>query len=121
MVECLTRDQGAAGSHGLTALCVVLEQDTIIYPSLVLVEPRKTCPCLTERLLMGRKKSNQTKVFSGAISFYMDIVWVTSSADPETLSSMLSTGLIKENIPTYCKIVDWDVKYLLEQSKYIIL
>ena len=24
-----------------------------IYPSLVLVQPRKTCPCLTERLLMG--------------------------------------------------------------------
>ena len=31
-----------------------------IYPSLVLVQPRKTCPCLTERLLMGRKESNQT-------------------------------------------------------------
>ena len=26
-----------------------------INPSLVLVQPRKTCPCLTERLLMGRK------------------------------------------------------------------
>ena len=23
--------------------------------------PRQTCPCLTERLLMGRKESNQTK------------------------------------------------------------
>ena len=33
----------------------------IYYPSLVLVQPRKTCPCLTERLLMGRKESNQTK------------------------------------------------------------
>ena len=31
-----------------------------IYPSLVLFQPRKTCPCLTERLLMGRKESNQT-------------------------------------------------------------
>ena len=31
-----------------------------IYPSLVLVQPRKTCPCLTERLLMGCKESNQT-------------------------------------------------------------
>ena len=30
-------------------------------PSLVLVQPRKTCPCLTERLLIGRKESNQTK------------------------------------------------------------
>ena len=33
----------------------------LIYPSLVLVQPRKTRPCLTERLLMGRKESNQTK------------------------------------------------------------
>ena len=40
--------------------CVlVLEQD--IFPSLVLVQPRKTHPCLTERLLMGREESNQTK------------------------------------------------------------
>ena len=31
-----------------------------IYPSLVLVQPRKTHPCLTERLLMVRKESNQT-------------------------------------------------------------
>ena len=31
-----------------------------IYPSLVLLQPRKTRPCLTERLLMGRKESNQT-------------------------------------------------------------
>ena len=29
-------------------------------PSLVLVKPRKTRPCLTERLLIGRKESNQT-------------------------------------------------------------
>ena len=31
-----------------------------IYPSLVLVQPRKTRPSLTERLLMGRKELNQT-------------------------------------------------------------
>ena len=58
MVECLTRDRQAAGLS-LTGVTVVgLEQD--IYPSLVLVQPRKTRPCLTERLLMGRKESNQT-------------------------------------------------------------
>ena len=32
-----------------------------INPSLVLVKPRKTHPFITERLLMGRKESNQTK------------------------------------------------------------
>ena len=38
---------------------VVLEQDTF-NQSLVLNQPRKTSPCLTERLLMGHKESNQT-------------------------------------------------------------
>ena len=31
-----------------------------IDPSLELVQPRKTRPFITERLLMGRKESNQT-------------------------------------------------------------
>ena len=35
-----------------------------INPSLVLVQPRKTCPFITERLLMGRKESIQTKTKS---------------------------------------------------------
>ena len=35
-----------------------------INPSLVMVQPRKTCPYITERLLMGRKESNQTKTFN---------------------------------------------------------
>ena len=32
-----------------------------INPSLVMVQPRRTCPFITERLLIGRKESNQTK------------------------------------------------------------
>ena len=36
-----------------------------INPSLVLVQPRKTRPFITERLLMGRKESNQTNTSSG--------------------------------------------------------
>ena len=32
-----------------------------IYPSLVLVQPRKTRPYITERLLMECKESNQTR------------------------------------------------------------
>ena len=35
-----------------------------IYPSLVLVQPRKTRPCLTERFLMWHKESNQTNLAS---------------------------------------------------------
>ena len=30
-----------------------------IYPNFVLVQPRKTRPFITEKLLMGRKESNQ--------------------------------------------------------------
>ena len=59
VVECLTWDRGAAGSSltSITALCPWARH---INPSLVLVQPRKTHPFITERLLMGRKESNQT-------------------------------------------------------------
>ena len=40
---------------------VQINMKHLLYPSLVLIQPRKTCPCLTERLLMGGKESNQTK------------------------------------------------------------
>ena len=39
-----------------------------INPSLVLVQPRKTRPFITERLLMGRKESNQTIGNIGSVS-----------------------------------------------------
>ena len=41
---------------------VVLEQD--IHPSLVLVQPRKNRPYITESLLMGRKEMNQTNKYT---------------------------------------------------------
>ena len=40
--------------------CIVVPEQDTFYPSLVLVQPRKTRPCLNERLLMGHKESNQT-------------------------------------------------------------
>ena len=58
MVECLTRDRGAAGSS-LTSVTALWFLGKRIYPSLVLVQPRKTRPCLNEKLLMGLKESNQ--------------------------------------------------------------
>ena len=54
MVEYLTRDRGAAGSS-LTVVAALCPGARHNYPSLVLVQPRKTCPYITERLLMGRK------------------------------------------------------------------
>ena len=59
VVECLTRDGGAAGSS-LNGYCVV-SLNKNINPSLVLVQPWKTRPFITERLLIGCKESNQTK------------------------------------------------------------
>ena len=58
MVECLTRDRVAVDSSltGFTALCPWARH---INPSLVLVQPMKTLPYITERLLMGRKESNK--------------------------------------------------------------
>ena len=59
-----------------------------INPSLVLVQPRKTCPFITERLLMWCKESNQTNNLLSLlkqkhspvkeIQFYLEIV----SCDP---------------------------------------
>ena len=60
MVESLTRDRGAAGSKPHQRHCVVSFSKNI-NSSFVLVQPRKTRPYITERLLMGRKESNQTK------------------------------------------------------------
>ena len=48
-----------------------------INPSLVLVQPRKTRPFITERLLMGRKESNQTKHVLGIfIENTTKMVWI---------------------------------------------
>ena len=60
VVECLTRDRGAASWNltGVTALCAWVRHTN---PSLVLVQPWKTSPYITERLLIGCKESNQTK------------------------------------------------------------
>ena len=60
VVEYLTRDRGAAGLS-LTGFTTLWSLSMNINPSLVLVQPRKTCPFVTERLLTGRKESNQTK------------------------------------------------------------
>ena len=52
--------EGGTGSSptGVTALCPSARH---INPSLLLVQPGKTRPYITERLLMGLKESNQTK------------------------------------------------------------
>ena len=60
VIECLTRNRGAGGFEPHLRHCV-MSLSKKINPSLVLVQPRKTRPFITERLLMGGKESNQTK------------------------------------------------------------
>ena len=49
-----------AGGSSLTGITVLWFLSKTIYPSLVLVQPRKTRPYISEILLMGHKESNQT-------------------------------------------------------------
>ena len=87
VVECLTRDWGAAGSSltGVTALCPWAKH---INPSLVLVQPRKTRHCLSERLLMGCKESNQTNKQNQSV-MRLKVLWssLTDSVDEMKNSS----------------------------------
>ena len=58
VVECLTQDWGVAGSSltGISALCPWARH---IYPCLVPVQPRKTCPDIMKNC--WRKESNKQK------------------------------------------------------------
>ena len=56
MLDSIPRGRGF-GPH--RRHCVVSLSKNI-NPSLVLVQPRKTRPFITERLLLGRKEANQT-------------------------------------------------------------
>ena len=59
MVECFDWRQRGCGFEPQRPHCVVSLSKNI-NPSLVLFQPRKTHPFITERLLMGHKESNQT-------------------------------------------------------------
>ena len=57
---------GSAMAQWQSAWChCVVSLSKNIHPSLVLVQPRKTRPFITERLLVGRNESNQAKQLSG--------------------------------------------------------
>ena len=59
--------------------CIVSSSKNI-NPSLVLVQPRKTRPYITERLLMGRKESNETKKIESQHSFWKHHILQCSKA-----------------------------------------
>ena len=93
--------------------CVVCLSKNI-NPSLVLVQPRKACPYITERLLMGRKESNQTNQFEAVwIQIRPDIksslIWIQTvlqrvladSTGRQTVNSF-STLLRRLNMVHFC-------------------
>ena len=66
MVECLTQEQGGLEFEPHRRHCVVSLSKNI-NPSLVLNQPRKTCPFIIERLMMGRKDQIKQMVEIGVI------------------------------------------------------
>ena len=96
VVECLTQEQGAAGSS-LTGIAVLCPCAKHIYPSLVLVQHMKTHPYITERLLMGCKESNQTKCCIRHGDFF-----VSSFFEPNILCEFIILTL---NAPIATKVV----------------
>ena len=82
VVDCLMGDQRATGSSltGVTALCPWARH---INTSLVLVQPRKTRPFITERLVMGRKESNQTKIDKFMLKFYSHCIHLNADIKPQ--------------------------------------
>ena len=75
MVECLSRDREAAGSS-LTSVSPFCPWARHINSSLVLVQPRKTCPYITERLLMGRKESNKQNKYININPLYTNVFFL---------------------------------------------
>ena len=75
VVECLTGDRGATDSS-FTSVTVFCPWARHINPGLVLIQPRKTRPYITERLLMGRKESNQTNKCSKIRTFTVSINFI---------------------------------------------
>ena len=68
-----------------------------INPSLVLVQPRKTRPYITEILLMGRKESNQANeigksVFQLMMTINFVVVMISDSeqSGPEVIKQFIS-------------------------------
>ena len=87
--------------------CVVSLSKSI-NPSLVLVQPRMTCPFIIERLLMGGKESNQTKQFKSKSTgcFYICSFTIIGydefeSQFPDTKPEICNSSVIVHHILEY--------------------
>ena len=86
-------------------------------PSLVLVQPRKTRPYITERLLMGRKESNQTNkqnIFILKMVIFLSLLGKTVQLKQDSLI----TGSIPMD-PIHSFIKGLHCKHQIAKSKTI--
>ena len=73
-------------------VCSLFLRHVTIKPCLVLVQPRKTCPGITEKLLKGTKRINSNKnIQHVAVSFYLYRLSV-SPADTRHKNNVVSTS-----------------------------
>ena len=77
-----------------------------INPSLVLVQPRKTRPYITERLLMGRKESNQTKHNYAALQILVTFQVVFISSLKGLISKLVPSELSLQLRKLTCATLD---------------
>ena len=97
MVECLTRDRGFEPNRRH----YVVSLSKNINPSLVLVQPRKTCPFITERLLMGRKnqiKQKQQQKYGLKSCTHVSLFFYMIVCTKKTISTALSILIISDGI-----------------------
>ena len=68
--------------------CVVV----LIYPSLLLVQPRKTHPCFTARLLLGCKESYQTNKQTTTVLMISTVSHVISTANSASFTCVIKVN-----------------------------
>ena len=104
--ECLTQDRGGASSSltRVTALC-----PWHISPCLVLVQPGKTWPDITENCWLGRKESRR----KGGVHCVVSL--------SKTLYLLLNTCSIQETSWHVWKIVAWHVKHDFNQTNCTVI
>ena len=100
-----------------------------IYPSLVLVQPRKTRPYITERLLMGRKESNQTNkqtnktlYFIKILPYFLEICYEKdkpSAAYPRPLETICSLNIKPGGLSNLITL--YLIKYQIKVSELLVL
>ena len=85
-----------------------------------MVQPRKTRPCLTERLLMGRKESNQTNKHKRGQQFFFKFDFMAMKFTLVLLSKIISKIRYSETCILY-HITYTPIEALLYQPLRFIL